>query len=78
MLRQRAALCHGRRMDKTMAQYTQEYVEADQALMAFVMGTADSGGETRHVDLAQFTQLEAARDVAHEAYVKAWHDPTVT
>lgn len=46
--------------------------------MTFVMGTPDRGGETRHVDLAEFERLEAARNAAHEAYVKARHDPSVT
>lgn len=63
---------------KTFAQYTQEYVEADEALMALVRATPERGGEILHVDLKEFERLEAARDAAHAAYRKAWQDPTVT
>ncbi len=62
-------------MKNTFAQITQEYVEADEALMAFVR-SPERGGETRHVDLAEFERLEAARDAAHAAYRRAWQDPS--
>lgn len=65
---------------KTFEQLTKEYVDAAEALAAYMRSTGaslDRGGETLHVDIARFDELAAAADAAQKAWHDAFHDPSV-